>query len=115
MFGSFIIAAFLLAGAICLIGIAAFMWLNARDASRDNRSYGHHYDVEKDISPQYRYRGEESINPAEALKQYAMPGKRQNEAVAKMTVKNPPTQPASVVNDPDVIEAEVVEDSAGSS
>ena len=63
MLMSYVVAAFIIAGVICALGIAAFVWLNARDSMLDERTYDKGFDAKRDIHRQYILRS----TPEQAL------------------------------------------------
>ena len=114
MFGSLIISAILLSLLIGGIGVAAFMWLNARDSSLDDRTYEKNYCVKKDISRQYIHRGEtrEIADPGAVLQRYSMKeSKKETEPKVKILAPSSPFKLSSNQDD-DIVEAEIIEDSS---
>lgn len=59
------------------IGAALFIWLNRKDALRDERSYRAQFDPEKDLAANVHRVREIETHPKESLRAYAHPPKPQ--------------------------------------
>ena len=105
MITGLIIKAFALTAWLIVCGVALFVFLNKRDATRDNKSYEEDYKINDHISQQYIYRGTNNptVAPNKALKRYAMNSRQQPSAqkLVKDSVKIATEKAVSKSNEDD--------------